>query len=98
MTREKVKEYYDKYYTPDNMNLVITGDVEPDKVMELVSKNFHSIKTKTGVPYEEKMLPINKAIRKDFILDKALSTEIMLGFAGPKNSDFKSKIIFQPDK
>lgn len=95
LTREKVKEYYDKYYTPDNMNLVITGDVEPDKVMELVSKSFHSTKTKTGVPYEEKMLPINKTVRKDFILDKALSTEIMLGFAGPKNNDFKSKIIFQ---
>jgi len=32
LTKEKVKEYYDKYYTPDNMNLVITGDVEPDKI------------------------------------------------------------------
>lgn len=94
LTREKVKNYYDKYYTPDNMNLVITGDVAPDKVMELVSKNFHSTKTRKGQIYEEKIIPLVKTTRKDFITDKATSTEIMLGFAGPKNNDTKSKIIF----
>jgi len=94
LTREKVKAYYDKYYTPDNMNLVITGDVDPQKAMELVSKNFHSTKTRQGQIYEEKITPINKTIRKDFITDKANSTEIMLGFAGPKYNDTKSKVIF----
>ena len=94
LTREKVKAYYDKYYTPDNMNLVITGDVDPNKVMEVVSKNFHSTKTRRGEAYEEKITPLAKTIRKDFITDKATSTEIMLGFTGPKNNDAKSKIIF----
>lgn len=94
LTREKVKAYYDKYYTPDNMNLVITGDVDPNKAIELVAKNFHSTKTRKGKVYEEKITPLNKTIRKDFITDKATSTEVMLGFAGPKNSDTKSKIIF----
>ena len=94
LTREKVKAYYDKYYTPDNMNLVITGDVDPDKVMELVSKNFHSTKTRKGDYYEEKFSPINKTVRKDFITDKATSTNIMLGFAGPQKNDTKSNAIF----
>lgn len=94
LTREKVKAYYDKYYTPDNMNLVVTGDVEPNKVIELVSKNFRSTKTRSGKIYEEKISPLATTVRKDFITDKATSTEIMLGFAGPKNNDTKSKIIF----
>lgn len=94
LTRDKVKAYYDKYYTPDNMNLVITGDVDPNKVIELVSKNFHSTKTRKGAIYEEKLIPLNKTQRKDFITDKATSAEIMLGFAGPSNNDTKSKIIF----
>ena len=94
LTREKVKAYYDKYYTPDNMNLVITGDVDPQKTIELVAKNFRSTKTRKGEIYEEKISPIDKTIRKDFITDKATSTEIMLGFAGPKINDTKSKIIF----
>lgn len=94
LTREKVKAYYDKYYTPDNMNLVITGDVDPQQTMELVAKNFRSQKTRKGPIYEEKISPIDNTIRKDFITDKANSTEIMLGFTGPRNNDVKSKIIF----
>ena len=39
------------------------------------------------------MVPIKKTVRKDFITDKASSSEIMLGFAGPKSNDRKSKII-----
>lgn len=94
LTREKVKAYYDKYYTPDNMNLVITGDVNPQQVMELVSKHFRSTKVRKGQAYEEKLSPIINTVRKDFITDKATSTELMLGFVGPKNNDTKSKIIF----
>lgn len=95
LTREQVKNYYDTYYTPDNMNLVITGDVEPDKVIELVSKNFHSNKKSSGNKYETKLNPISKTIRKDFLSDKATSSEIMLGFTGPKGNDAKSKILFE---
>ena len=94
LTREDVKAYYDKYYTPDNMNLVITGEVNPQEVIELVSKNFHSSKKRVGKPYEEKMTPINKTIRKDFTSDKATETDTMIAFSGPKSSDLKDKIIF----
>ena len=95
LTREDVKAYYDKYYTPDNMNLVITGDVEPDKIIETVAKSFHSKKSSSGKKYEEKLSPINKTIRKDFISDKADSASIMLGFAFAPNNDSKSRIIYE---
>lgn len=94
LTREKVKKYYDTYYTPDNMNLVITGDVNPDKVIELVAKNFHSNKKPTSNTYETPIKPIEKTIRKDFISDKAVETNIMLGFAGGNNNDSRAKILY----
>ena len=94
LTQKDVKSYYDKYYTPNNMNLVITGDVEPEKVIEIVAKNFKSQKMPKGQRFEEPISPIQKTVRKDFINDKATSAEIVLGFAGPKNSDIKSKVIY----
>ncbi|MBQ7764579.1 insulinase family protein [bacterium] len=94
LTKEKVKAYYDKYYTPNNMNLVITGDVNPQKAIELVAKNFHSKKKQTEKTFETKLNPIEKTTRKDFITDKARSTEIVLGFAGPNSNDSKSSVIF----
>ena len=93
LNRQKVKEYYDKYYTPDNMNLVITGDVNPDEVIELVAKNFHSTKVRQGQIYEEKMIPLTSTVRKDFISNKAKSAEILLGFAGPKLNDTRGKVL-----
>jgi predicted Zn-dependent peptidase len=59
----------------------------------MISKLFKSTKIRQGQSYEEAMTPIKSTVRKDFITDKASSTEIMLGFAGPKNNDTKSKII-----
>ena len=94
LTRKDVLDYYNKYYTPDNMNLVITGDVNPDEVIKLVAKNFNSKKISQGKKFEEKLTPINNTIRKDFTSDKATSTEIILGFSGPKNNDVKENIAF----
>lgn len=94
LTREQVKKYYDKYYTPQNMNLVVTGDVNPNDVIKLVSKHFKSQNTKPIEFHSEKLTPINKTVRKDFISDKATSTGIMLGFEGPKSNNTKDNIIF----
>lgn len=94
LTRKDVLDYYNKYYTPDNMNLVITGDVNPDEAIKLVAKNFNSKKISQGKKFEEKLIPINNTIRKDFNSDKATSTEIILGFSGPKNNDVKENIAF----
>ena len=98
LTRDDVVDYYNKYYTPDNMNLVVTGDVNPNEVIEIVAKNFNSRKISKGRKFEEKLIPINKTIRKDYISDKATSTDIILGFAGAKNNDTKGKILIDAAK
>lgn len=95
LTRKDVKDYYDKYYTPQNMNLVITGDVNPDEAITLVSKYFKRQNNKPINFYQEKLTPIDKTIRKDFVSDKAASTGIMLGFEGPKSNNYKDKALFR---
>lgn len=94
LTRKDVTDYYNKYYTPDNTNIVITGDVNPQKAIALVSKNFNSTKMSQGRKFEEKLFPIQKTKRKDFISDKAKSAEIIVAFAGPKNNNVRDKIIY----
>ncbi len=95
LTRKDVMDYYNKYYTPDNINIVVTGDINPQETIELISKNFISNKVPNGKRFDEKLTPIEKTVRKDFVTDKAKSAEIMLGFAGPKNNDIKDRILYQ---
>ncbi len=97
LTRKDVVDYYNKYYTPENTNIVVTGDVNPDDVIRLIAKNFVSKGSKVKGQinrYEEKMVPISNTVRKDFVSDKATSAEIVLGFAGPRNNNAREKVLF----
>jgi len=37
---KKVIEYYDTYYVPNNMALCLSGDFEPDKMIQVIDHNF----------------------------------------------------------
>jgi predicted Zn-dependent peptidase len=37
-----IKEYFDKYYVPDNMAICISGDVDPKEAMSVISRAFSS--------------------------------------------------------
>jgi predicted Zn-dependent peptidase len=50
VTKQEMIEYRDLYYRPDNATLVLAGDLEPDKVMALVTKYFGKIKPRGPSP------------------------------------------------
>jgi len=50
VTKQEMIEYREKYYRPDNATLVLVGDLDPDKVMPLVTKYFGAIKSKGKSP------------------------------------------------
>lgn len=97
LTRDDVVNYFNNNYYPANMVTVITGEVEPQKTMSLISKYFNSTKTPSATRHFEKMTPIEKAVRQDIISPKSQSdnTTILLGFVGPENNNTKDKIQLQ---
>ena len=97
LTRDDVVNYFNNNYYPANMVTVITGEVEPQKTMSLVSKYFNSTKAPTQTRQFEKMTPTNKAIRQDIISNKTDSdnTTIFLGFVGPENNNTKDKVYMR---
>ncbi len=48
-TVEDVKEFYDKYYGPNNATLVLAGDFETDKAKAMIQKYFGEIKKRQPV-------------------------------------------------
>lgn len=93
LTREDVVNYFNDNYYPGNMVTVVTGEVDPDDTMELISKYFTSRKMPMKNRHFEQMTPIDKPIREDLISKKTdSSASIFLGFAGPENSNAKDKI------
>ena len=96
LTRDDVVNYFNNNYYPANMTTVITGEVDPDKAMKLVSKYFTSTRTPQGERHFEKMVPIEKALRQDIISPKSEGrASIFIGFAGPENNNSKDKLQLQ---
>ena len=94
LNKEKVTDYYQRHYTPDNLYTVVVGDVDPAQTMDLISKNF----TQKPVPYAqlqrqtETLTPINSSVRADYKSPTDNYTSVLAAFAGPTAGDFKSNI------
>ena len=92
ITREDIVNYFNNNYYPANMVTVITGEVDPDETMKLVSKYFTSTRQPSQSRLHEKLTPINKTVREDIISDKATATDIVMAFQGPRNDSIKDDI------
>lgn len=94
LTKEDVVDYYQRNYYPANMTTVITGEVEPDQAIGLISKYFGANKNTNPKPrHYEKLEPIQKTVRNDYISDKTNASIVSIGFNGPKNNNTKDKIL-----
>ncbi len=94
LTRDDVVNYFNNNYYPANMTTVITGDVDPDQTMKLVSKYFNTPNKITQDRHFETLKPIEKTIRQDIISPKSESAaSVFLGFAGPENNNYKEKLV-----
>lgn len=94
LTRDDVVNYFNNNYYPANMVTVVSGEVNPDDTMKLISKYFTSTKHPVQNRHYETLTPTNKAIREDLISKKTdSSSSIFLGFAGPENANSTDRIL-----
>ncbi len=61
----KIKAYYNNYYVPNNMAIVLSGDFNPDDAIKLIDTKFGSLPSKPVPPY----LP---AVEPDFAAPKVI--------------------------
>jgi predicted Zn-dependent peptidase len=43
ITREQAKSYYDTYYAPNNLTMILVGDLNPDEMIKMVRRYFERI-------------------------------------------------------
>lgn len=64
---EKIHEYFNTYYVPNNMAIVLAGDLDPDETVELIEKYFGEFEPKdvpeyTFEPEDEITEPVIKDV------------------------------------
>ncbi|MBQ0080987.1 MAG: insulinase family protein [Alistipes sp.] len=57
-----IKEYYKTYYVPNNMAICLSGDFDPEEMIETIDRHFGKLKANPNLPkYEiEPLIPITE--------------------------------------
>lgn len=84
ITREKIIDFRKKFYTPENMFLVIVGNVKSDEIIKKVSPIVGNLKKSDYVRPPRAEEPEQKEIRSDLIKDEnSRETRLKIGFHIP---------------
>ncbi len=81
--RDEILEYYNRFYVPSNMVTVIVGDVDTEKALELVKKDFNCEYKKINSETFPAEKPLTHQIRKVVKLPSQ-SGYMLIGFRGVK--------------
>lgn len=92
VNKDKVTDYFKNNYYPANMSTVVTGDVNPDEAIELISKHFRGQNPANPDRRLEPLKPIEKTVRKDIISNKAVGTTGVICFNGPAYNNLKDTV------
>lgn len=96
----KIKEYYSKYYVPNNMAIILSGDFNPDEAIKWIDAKFGALPSKpipTYIPAIEN--PIDSPRVANIYGPDAESVSIAYRSGGRKTADpdmlyFISKILY----
>ncbi|MBK4731292.1 insulinase family protein [Oxynema sp. CENA135] len=64
MTREDVRQFFERYYVPNNLTVAIVGDVDPAQVRELAQIYFGRYPSKPAPPKVEAVEPVQTEPRE----------------------------------
>lgn len=87
-----IREYYNNYYVPNNMGIIMSGDFNPDEVIAKIDKAFSYMKPKAIPEYkvgQEK--PITAPIVKEVVGPNP--ENVMLGFRFPGASTKDARML-----
>lgn len=92
VTRDDIMNYYQTFYSPENMTTIIVGDFDSIEILEKVEKEF-DFKGRKNTP--QKINEIDTPVSSTVIVESTghINTSYMMyGWLGPKACDLKNTI------
>lgn len=83
MTVEDLRNWYKKWYAPNNATLVVVGDVEPDDVYKLAKKYFGPLQPEKIVPLKPRVDPPQSGPREVTVRAPAQVPYFIMGYKVP---------------
>ena len=87
-----IKEYYKKWYVPNNMAICLSGDFDPDEMIATIDKYFGHLKPNKNLPKLNlpKETPITAPIVREVLGPDAESLTLAWRFPGAASKEFET--------
>ncbi len=84
----KIEEYFEKYYVPNNMAMVLSGNFDPDQVVELAEKYFGGFKSQEVPKFRYDDQPeLTQPVVKEIYSQQKPSVSIAWRFEGTETDE-----------
>ena len=90
MTVTDAKNWYLRWYAPNNATMVVVGDVSAPVVFDLARKYFGAIPVKDVVPSRAQIEPAQKGLRRVTVKAPAENPMVVLAFKAPSLRDVEN--------
>ncbi len=86
ITKENLYDCYNAFYNPDNMFIVVTGNVEPNNVIKIIQKHFHKKNIKNKIEIKKYNEPLRVNCKKQTINMNVTIPKFLMGIKIDMNS------------
>jgi len=93
LTRERVLDFFGRYYAPNNMTLIVVGDVDTKHMEKVVAKAFAGFDAREIPRPERQPEPPQREVRFDTITMRVQEAQMALGFHIPGADDPDAPIL-----
>ena len=83
MTVEDAREWYERWYAPNNALLIVAGDVQPAEVLALAERTYGRLPAKPLLARKPQIEPPQRGIRRLSVKAPADNPMVVLGFQAP---------------
>ncbi len=101
-SRQRILDFYRKWYRPDQMAVIVVGDIDPNEAQQLVEKRFGTIPgVKTPIETIDRAVPANKETRYSVAADpEAQGWSVSIAYKRPVEiertvGDYRRSLIQQ---
>ncbi|MDR2979739.1 MAG: insulinase family protein [Bacteroidales bacterium] len=89
-----VKKFFDTYYVPNNMAIIMAGDFDPDETIKIIDKYFGKMEYKELPKFTyTPETPITSSVVKEVVGKSAENLSIAWRVADPRSEDYPLMIL-----
>ena len=93
-TPNQMRCYHKAHYQPENINIVLVGNIKRDQAISLVEKNFSNFSVRSECPSVnfDSEPPMVEVRRQELFLPRLEQSRLIMGWMGPGIGDLKGAI------